>query len=422
MARSARNKKIDNRTARLKLVAGTRFWVPIGKGLALGYRRTKEGYGTWSARLMLKPDKYVLRALGSADDQQDADGVDVLTFYQAQDKARKLQEEIKAANGILPKPETVKEASESYLKWHREKRKGLGVVESALKVHVLPHLGEMKLSDLTTPELRTWLEKIASSPARLRTSKLAKNFNHRPAPKSTAEKKARQSTANRILTVLKAILNRAYADNEGTKNTAWSKLKPYQNVDEARIRYLTDSEALRLVNACDSDLRRLVRAALLTGARRGELAALKVSEVTLKNAQIYISESKSGKPRHIPLNPEGLAHFKQIITGKTGEQLVFTRADGTPWGQNSHVRSLRTACEIAKVKPMVSFHELRHTYASHLANAGVDLLTISKLLGHSDTRITAKHYAHLADKTLAIAVTKLPSFETTERKELLDVA
>jgi len=59
---------------------------------------------------------------------------------------------------------------------------------------------------------------------------------------------------------------------------------------------------------------------------------------------------------------------------------------------------------------MIAFHELRHTYASHLAQAGVDLLTISKLLGHSDTRTTSKHYAHLADKTLAQAVTKLPSF------------
>lgn len=69
---------------------------------------------------------------------------------------------------------------------------------------------------------------------------------------------------------------------------------------------------------------------------------------------------------------------------------------------------------MAKIKPAVAFHELRHTYASHLAQAAVDLLTISKLLGHADTRITAKHYAHRADKTLAAAVTKLPSFGQIE--------
>jgi len=76
---------------------------------------------------------------------------------------------------------------------------------------------------------------------------------------------------------------------------------------------------------------------------------------------------------------------------------------------------------VAKVKPAVSFHDLRHTYGSHLAQAGVDLLTISKLLGHADTRITSKHYAHLADKTLAQAVTKLPSFTTTKSPALQQV-
>ena len=392
MARSARDKKLDTRSARLKLQAGKRYWLAIGKGLALGYRRTKEGYGTWSARLMLPSYKYALRALGTADDQQEANDVDVLTFYQAQDKARQVLDDVKIAGGVLIKPTTVKEAADRYLKWHQENRKGVSVVQSALRIHILPALGERKLSDLKTTDLRDWFAKVASSPARLRTAKLAKKVNHRPAPKTAIDKKARQSTANRILTVLKALLNKAYHDGDISGNTVWSKIKPFENVDSARIRYLSDSEAQRLVNACPSDLRALVRAALLTGARRGELASLTVADVNLKTAKIYIAESKSGKSRYIPLNKEGLDHFRKVITGKTGDQLVLTRADGRGWGQNHHVRALKTACEAAKVKPAVSFHELRHTYASHLANAGVDLLTISKLLGHADTRITAKHY------------------------------
>ncbi len=410
MARSARDKRLETRAARLKLSAGMRYWMPIGIGLALGYRRTKEGYGTWSARLMLSPNKYALRALGTADDQQEANGVGVLTFYQAQAKARGVDDGVKEAGGILIKPTTVKEASDRYLAWYRENRKGIAMAESAVRAHILPTLGDKKLADLTTKGIKEWLEKVKSSPARLRTGKLAKKLNHRPAAKTANDKRARQSTANRILTVLKAILNKAYADGYITGNTTWSKVKPFSKVDEARIRFLTDAEAQRLVNACPPDLRSLVRAALLTGARRGELAALTVADVDLKTAQIYIAESKSDKPRHIPLNPEGVEHFREVTTGKTGDQLVFTRSNGVAWGHNYHVRALKVACEVAKVKPMVSFHELRHTYASHLANAGVDLLTISKLLGHSDTRITAKHYAHLADKTLAQAVTKLPSF------------
>lgn len=164
------------------------------------------------------------------------------------------------------------------------------------------------------------------------------------------------------------------------------------------------------MNASVPDLRLLINAALLTGARFSELVALRVNDVNVRDSQVYISQSKSGKPRYIPLNPEGATFFRTVTLGKKGDGLVFVRKDGSAWGKNHHVRELAKACKAAKITPPIAFHELRHTYASHLAQAGVDLLTISKLLGHADTRITSKHYAHLADKTLAAAVTKLPSF------------
>ena len=102
--------------------------------------------------------------------------------------------------------------------------------------------------------------------------------------------------------------------------------------------------------------------------------------------------------------------FKGLIAGKCGGDLVLIKQDGKRWGKNHHVRLLQSACENAKIEPAISFHELRHTYASTLAQLGVDLLTISKLIGHADTRITSRHYAHLCDKTLADAVKKLPRF------------
>lgn len=396
------------------------YWRAISQGLHVGYRKGTRKRA-WLVR-RLNNGKYVWRTVGQVDDVLDADGKEVLNWAQAQEAAQAFDSELKASQGIILKPLTVRKASEHYLTWYQDNRKGVAMAKSAVRAHILPSLGEKLLSDLTTTDIRSWLEKMASTPARLRTGTSAKKINRRPAPKTAAAKRARQSTANRILTVLKAMLNKAYADGQIASNTIWSKVKPFENVDQARIRYLTDAEAQRLVNACPTDLRALVRAALLTGARRGELAALTVADVNLKTSQIYIAEAKSGKPRHVPLNPEGLAHFRDALTGKTGDQLVFTREDGAAWGHNYHVRALKVACGVAKVKPMVSFHELRHTYASHLANAGVDLLTISKLLGHSDTRITAKHYAHLADKTLAAAVTKLPSFEAKSKEGLRAVA
>lgn len=414
MARSTRDAKLETRAARLRLKPQARHWKSVGKGLALGYRRTSKGYGTWSARLLLPSGKYVLRALGNADDFQAANGADVLTFFQAQDKARALADQAKSDAGIVTKPVTVAEAAERYLAWYREHRRAVRTTEKAINAHILPALGARPVHALTTVELRTWLEKLASQPARLRSGRLATKRNFRAAPKTADEKRARRATANRILSILKAILNRAFHDGRVADDAAWRKVKPFPKVDQPRIRFLTDAEAVRLVNACPADLRALVRAALLTGARFGELSAMRAQDVSLRNAQVYIAHSKSGRPRYIPLNPEGVELFRELLAGKTGDALIFTHADGRAWGQNHHVRPLREACKAAKIRPAVAFHELRHTYASHLAQAGVDLLTISKLLGHADTRITSKHYAHLADRTLANAVARLPSFMTTK--------
>jgi integrase len=409
MARSQRSSTLDNRTARLKLAMGTRKFVTIGKGLALCYRRTEARYGTWQARAW-DGRRYHYGNLGRADDYQDANGDDMLDYYQAQGRARDFFEEV--TNGHKPKPSdaTVADAVANYLAWYKEHRRAYRETETTINAHILPALGEYKLSDLTATALRSWRDKLAARPARIRTGKHARKQSYKPAPVTDEAKRQRRASANRIMNVLKAALNRAFDDGLVLDRTPWQKVKPFPKADEARIRFLTDAEAVRLVNASAPDLRRLVQAALLTGARFGELASMQAQDVNLRTAQVYVARSKSGKPRHIPLNAEGKAHFRELIAGKTGEQLVFTKADGSAWGKNHHVRPLKEACDRAKVRPEVAFHELRHTYASHLAQAGVDLLTIAKLLGHADTRITAKHYAHLADKTLAAAVTRLPSF------------
>ena len=325
-----------------------------------------------------------------------------------------------AANGLPEStgPYTVKEAAEHYLAWYKEHRKAFKETEHSVRVHILPALGNDAVSDLTAPRIRKWLDKVAEQPGRVRTSKLAKRQNFRAAPKTEDAKRARRATANRVFNILKALLNKAFHDGMISDDTAWRQVKPFPKVDEARIRFLTGAEAIRLVNSCVTDLRHLTQAALLTGARYGELTALTVNDVDTDVARIYIAQSKSGRPRHIPLNREGVKVFVSAVAGKSGNEIVFTRTDGQPWKKNHHVRPLAEACRTAKIKPSVAFHELRHTYASHLAQQGVDLLTISKLLGHADTRITSKHYAHLADATLAAAVTKLPSFGQTENAKV----
>jgi integrase len=413
MAQSARDARLETRTARLRLPIQQRHFKAIGDGLTLVYRRTGDGFGTWSTKLALPSGKYALRVLGTADDYQDANGLDVLSFRQAQEKARSLAEVAKANAGIVVTPLSVGEAAERYLAWFRDHRRAYRETEHAIWAHILPALGATRLDELTSAQIRGWLERLAAKPARVRTSAFVTAPKYRAAPKTADEKRARRATANRVFNVLKAILNRAFENGLVGDDLAWRKVKPFPKADEARIRFLSDAEAIRLVNACRPDLRLLVQAALLTGARNGELVTMTSRDVNPATAQIYVAHAKSGRPRLIPLNPEGVALFNSLVTGKTGDELLF--------GKNHHVRGVIEACRTARVEPAISFHELRHTYASHLAQAGVDLLTISKLLGHADTRVTSRHYAHLADKTLADAVTKLPSFGGQEREKVASI-
>ncbi len=122
------------------------------------------------------------------------------------------------------------------------------------------------------------------------------------------------------------------------------------------------------------------------------------------------------------LSEEGLSFFDDQITGKTGLAYVFTRQDGGPWLKNHQSRLMKTACEQANIDPPIGFDELRHTYASLLAQTGADLLTISKLLGHADTRITSRHHAHLCDETLANTVKSLlPSFNYKKEDKVTSI-
>jgi integrase len=221
---------------------------------------------------------------------------------------------------------------------------------------------------------------------------------------------------------LKAILNHAYNTNKVDSNEAWQKLKPFKNVSEPKIRFLTEHESIRLMNACETDFRLLVRGALLTGMRYGELTTLKISDYNPDTNTIFIKQSKSGKPRHIPLNQEGINFFDQLTVGKSSQELIFTRADKTAWKKNYQVRPLEAACVAANITPMVTFHHLRHSYASALAQRGVPLQVIATVLGHSDTRITHKHYAHLMPSYIADVIKEhLPDFGTTEVNNVVNI-
>jgi hypothetical protein len=112
---------------------------------------------------------------------------------------------------------------------------------------------------------------------------------------------------------------------------------------------LTTDEARRLLNACGEAFREIVEAALLTGARYGELAAMTASDFNPDSGTVHIRTSKAGKTRHVVLNDEGRALFECLTTGRAGDHRIFTKADGTTWGKSHQHRPLKAACERAKI-------------------------------------------------------------------------
>jgi site-specific recombinase XerD len=73
---------------------------------------------------------------------------------------------------------------------------------------------------------------------------------------------------------------------------------------------------------------------------------------------------------------------------------MFTKANGKPWARSEQIRPIVAACEAAHIEG-VSFHILRHTYASHAVMNGMPIEVLAEVLGHKDTRVTMRHYSHL---------------------------
>jgi len=403
MARTARDTRLDTRNARLKLKQRREpYFRTIHEGCAIGYRKGSRG-GFWIARHYTTEEGRRYESLGVADDVADADGLAVLSFTQAQEKARKWFGKLARmdAGEVTEGPYTVTQAIDAYVAhYERKGGKAKDRMKATIDAHITPTLGAIELTRLRRSHVENWFHGLAEKGGRIRVKK-GKAAKHRAAPKTEDEKRSRRSTANRCLTVLKAALNHAHQARRIASDDAWASVKPFRNVDAPVVRYLSDVEAKRLANSCAKEFRPLVQAALLTGCRYGELVSLQAREFNADAGTLGIRSSKSGKPRHVVLTDEGQRFFATATAGKAGATLVFTREGGSAWGRNHQQRPLTDACKTAKIKPAVRFHDLRHTHGSALAMKGVPMGVIAAQLGHADTRMTEKHYAHMSPSYVA---------------------
>ncbi|WP_426608995.1 tyrosine-type recombinase/integrase [Bradyrhizobium sp. McL0616] len=402
MARTVRDANLESRTARSRLKArGKPYFRTLEPGLHLGYRKPLSGAGKWLARHYVGNAKYEVETIGVADDFSDPDGVAILSFPQAQTLARsRMVDRAHAAVGKT-KPLTVADAIKSYVEFLETNRKSGREGRYAADAFILPALGKTEVAALSTDQIQEWLTKLAKAPARIRTKQgQEQRFKTQTHPESS---RRRKSTANRILTVLKAALNRAWRGGKVASDIAWRRVEPFEGVDSARIRYLDMDEVKQLLDACSPAFRRLVRGALETGARYGELCALTISDFNPDSGTVGIRESKSNKPRHVVLTIEGTTFFASISKGRPGDEVLFLKDDSQPWLRDHQKDPIAEACKAAKIKP-ANFHVLRHTWASHAVMNGVPLMLVARNLGHKDTRMVEKHYGYLAPSYIADAI------------------
>jgi integrase len=408
-------RELGSRASRARLPIQARpFFTHVQDGLSLGYRRGKRG-GSFIARAYDTEHGYRYAPLGKSNDLIESVG---MSFQQAQDAALQWYRQLAHidAGDLTTGSYTVETLMSDYLADRkRETRKDMSRTRSVIDSHILPSLGSIEVSKLTHSKVKAWRDGIAETGPRIRVPKGEQAASRSIDTQDREAIRKRHATANRIFTVLRAALNFGYKRNRIATKAAWEKISPFRQVDAPKVRYLSIDECKRLIESCPADFRRLVRGALYTGMRYSELTALRVNAFNPASNTIHVAESKSGKSRFIALTDEGTAFFQSIADGKADDAFLFThdegRHDGEQWAHTQQTYWMNEACKEAKITPAVSFHILRHTYASQLAMNNTPMPVIAAQLGHADTRMTERHYAHLGHSYVADVVrANLPSF------------
>ena len=399
MARVLINTNLGNRERRLSLAIRKKpYWMALSEGQHLGYYRGRR-VSKWVARFrQLGGSRYYQeQTIAAADDYADADGAKILSFKQAQKTARRWFADIGQHDYNSLKPYLVSDALDDYLEGFAGK--DLENTRRRIDAIIRPQIGSHDTAKLTAKNIIDWHLALASAPARLRTAPGAVQ-NFRPTADTSDARRSHRSSANRILTILKAALNIAYRNEKVADDHAWRRVRPFAKTDAPRLRCLDENESRRLVLGCNINFRPMVKAALLTGARYSELAALEVRDFDRPSRTLWLRETTAGTPRAVYLEGEGFQLVVLAIIGKSRSDLIFPRPDGKKWGAAHQVRPMFAACKAAGLD-RAGFHDLRRTYGARLARKGVPMAVIAEALGHADERITRKHYAHLAPSYVA---------------------
>ncbi len=253
-------------------------------------------------------------------------------------------------------------------------------VDSALRTQLLPTFGGRRVTRIQPRVVHAWFDRYsASAPA----------------------------GANRTLDILRQILNHAVACGHLRRNPARGVVR---NPEVRRTRFLSRTEVRRLHRAIDRHRGRgsggqqadILRLLLLTGCRKGELVHLRCRDVD--DDMLHLPDSKTGA-RTVLLN----APARNILRRqpRNGSPWVFPCLRDPSQPRSSELSLWRKVRRDARIED-VRLHDLRHTFASHAVLRGTPLPVVSRLLGHSGTRMTLR-YTHVGDRDLEAAAERIGS-------------
>jgi integrase len=429
VARIKRSSKLDTPSARANLPQRkSPYWQAITPGFAQGYRRAPKG-GVWLTKLVIPGRLRQETTLGTADDTLDADGVYVLSFAQAQEKARRWKAQIEnKIDGGDEKPVTIREAISSYEADLRARGGDLGNV-MRLRSHLADHqLLDKSVASLTSDALRAWRDGLAKKlPRRKMRAKSAGAASvELPTPTELSP-----SSINRTCAALKAALNRAADDprQQIRSRRAWQQgLESLPESSPERNVILTEDAVRQIVSAAKQhslEFGLLVEVIAVTGARPSQVARLTVEDLQADRAdpRLMMPPSRKGrkgakKPRRypVPITADLATRLTALATGKPSTAPLLIRPfigkwrGGEPWDKDAYddpFDELVEQCglsnwQAAGYPSRITMYALRHTSVVHQLKVGVPIRIVAVNHDTSVDMIERNYSRYIGDHTDAI--------------------
>lgn len=283
-------------------------------------------------------------------------------YLRAARRLAELRDDAERGQLGLPKKVrvTLKDFSERYLEWARQHKRSAKRDEYALR-KILPELGHLLLPQVDKVAVQAFLAK--------------------------RREEVSPATCNRDLALLKGMLSRA-VDFGLMETNPLHRVKGFAEPPGRTPNLSADDEA-RILDASPPWLRELIKATLVTGARLGELTALRWRDIAFDERLILIPDSKNQEPRRVPL-PDELYQAIHPRRG-VGDGPVFTLPNGRPIPVQTASHAFNRV--VKRLKLPLRFHDLRHCTASRLLHRGASIIQLQDLLGHKSA-ILARRYAH----------------------------